>query len=325
MNILIVDDKKENLYLLETLLKGSGYEVVSAGNGAKALEKLRAEPERFGMIISDILMPVMDGFQLCRECKGDDKLKDITFVFYTATYTDEKDEELALKLGVAKYIRKPAEPDEFIKIIQGVIRDIEEGKIRREKPALEEEKEVFKLYSERLVNKLEKKMLDLERSERAYRNLWENVDDLLFSLDKDGYFTTANHRSSEMFGYVHKDVIGKHFTEVLTPKGREIAVHYFERAKEGASTRDSYEVEVAKKDGTIGIVELNISSIYTDGKFLGRFGIARDITERKRAEEQLAARVKELEEFHEVVVGRELKMKRMEAEFERLKAKLGEK
>ena len=160
MKTLIVDDNKENLYLLETILKGSGYEVTSAANGAEALEKLRAEG--FGMIITDILMPVMDGFQLCREVKGDEELKDIPFVFYTATYTDEKDEELALNMGADKFIRKPIEPEEFIKLIQGVIRDAEKGKVEPEKPVLEEEKEVFKLYSERLVEKLEKKMLDLE-------------------------------------------------------------------------------------------------------------------------------------------------------------------
>ncbi|MBW2038542.1 MAG: response regulator [Deltaproteobacteria bacterium] len=160
MKILIVDDEKENLYLLETLLKGNDYEVVSATNGAEALEKLRAE--RFGMIIADILMPVMDGFQLCREVKGDDKLKDSLFIFYTATYIDEKDEEFALKLGADKFIRKPAEPDEFIKTIKSLIRDVEKGKVEPRKP-ISEEKEVFKLYSERLVKKLEKKMLDLER------------------------------------------------------------------------------------------------------------------------------------------------------------------
>jgi CheY-like chemotaxis protein len=161
MKILIVDDKKEGRYLLETMLKGNGFDVVDTTNGAEALEKLRANG--FDMIVSDILMPVMDGFALCRECKGDEKLKDIPFVFYTATYTDEGDEEFALKLGAHKFIRKPTDPEEFIKIIQGVIRDAEEGKIERKMPVLEEEKEVFKLYSERLVKKLEKKMLDLEK------------------------------------------------------------------------------------------------------------------------------------------------------------------
>jgi len=79
-------------------------------------------------------MPVMDGFQLYRECKGDEKLKDIPFVFYTATYEDEKDEELASKLGADKFTRKPVEPDEFIKMIQGLIGDVEEGKLGKKKP-----------------------------------------------------------------------------------------------------------------------------------------------------------------------------------------------
>jgi len=126
MKILIVDDKEEERYLSETLLKGSGYEVVSAINGAEALEKLRTEG--FDMIISDILMPVMDGFLFCRECKMDEKLKDIPFVFCTATYKDEKDEEFALKLGADKFIRKPIESDEFIKIIQGIFRDVEKAR-----------------------------------------------------------------------------------------------------------------------------------------------------------------------------------------------------
>jgi len=160
MRIIAVDDKEEERYLLETLLKGSGYEVVTAVNGAEALEKLRAEG--FDMIISDVLMPVMDGYRLCRECKKDEKLKNIPFVFYTATYKDERDEELSSKLGAERFIRKPIEPDEFIKIILGVIRDIEEGRAVPKKPDVEVGEEVFRLYSERLVKKLEKKMLDLE-------------------------------------------------------------------------------------------------------------------------------------------------------------------
>jgi len=161
MKFLIVDDDPNGLYMLEVMLKGSGYDVASAANGAEALEKLNAE--EFDVIISDILMPVMDGFQLCRKVKGNKDLNHILFIFYTTTYTEEKDEELALKMGADKFIRKPVEPDEFIKIVQGVIGDMEKGKVKPRKADLGEEKEVFKLYSESLVKKLEKKMLALER------------------------------------------------------------------------------------------------------------------------------------------------------------------
>ena len=161
MKILIVDDIKDQLYLLETLLKGNGYAVLPASNGADALEKLRNEGA--DMIISDILMPVMDGFQFLREIRGDDQLKEIPFVFYTATYTDQEDEEFALRIGADKLIRKPTDPDEFLKVIQGVIKDKRNGKITQKKPAAVGDRETFKLYSERLVKKLEKKMIDLEK------------------------------------------------------------------------------------------------------------------------------------------------------------------
>src|SRR4030042_4631195 len=160
MKALIVEDNKDSRNLLMKQLRAHGQEVIAATNGVEALEQaLKQHPD---IIISDILMPVMDGFQLCRECKMDDNLKDIHFVFYTATYVDEKDEELALALGADKFIRKPMEPDEFMSIISDIIKNAMAGKLVRRKPVAKEVGEVFKLYSERLVNKLEKKMLDLE-------------------------------------------------------------------------------------------------------------------------------------------------------------------
>ena len=145
MKILFVDDKEEERYLGETLLKNSGYEIKTATNGREALEKLR--DENFDMIISDILMPVMDGFQFLREVRGDGQLKEILFVFYTATYTDQEDEEFALRIGADKFIRKPTDPDEFLKILQGVIKEKKNGKIIPKKPALVKDRETFKLYS----------------------------------------------------------------------------------------------------------------------------------------------------------------------------------
>ena len=327
-----------NLVILETLLKESGYEIVSAVNGAEALEKLRAEPERFDIIISDILMPVMDGFQLCRECKGDDKLKDIPFVFYTATYTDGKDVEFALKLGVDKYIRKPTEPDEFIKIIQGVIRDVREGKIKRKKPVLEDEKEVFKLYSERLVNKLEDKMLELEKSERGksklLHDLRERVKELNCLYEMAKIVEILNISLDEIFSKtVDKLPPAWQYPDITCGRiifeGRELKTTNFKETR----WKQSADIKVGGKKVGVEVYYLEEKPEIDEGPFMKeernlidaiveRLGI---ITERKRAEEELKVRIKELEEFHELAVGRELKMKQMEAEFERLRAKPGEK
>jgi CheY-like chemotaxis protein len=171
MKILIVDDLKENLYLLETLLKGSGYEVVTAKDGVEALDKLKEKP--INMIISDILMPKMDGFQLCRECKKDDSIKRIPFIFYTATYIDIKDEELALSLGAEKFILKPQEPETFLKILKEVIKEHKKGALIAPKESIKEEEEIyFEKYNKRLIQKLEKKMLDLEKSEKLTKHLF---------------------------------------------------------------------------------------------------------------------------------------------------------
>lgn len=167
MKILIVDDNLKNLDILQIMLGSKGYEVISAQNGQIALEK--AGTNLPDLVISDILMPVMDGYQLCQEWKKDSKLKKIPFVFNTATYSDERDEELALKLGADKFIRKPVEPDEFMEMIQNFIEKWEKGKIETKRPVFEEDKSILKLYNERLVNRLEKISIDLKKEIKIHK------------------------------------------------------------------------------------------------------------------------------------------------------------
>ncbi len=161
-NILIVDDRKNNLILLEGLLAEDGYNVITAVNGKDAIEKLQIG-KRCDLIISDILMPVMDGFAFCRNVKRDEKFRDIPFVFCTATFVGSEDEELALKLGAKEFIRKPFEPDKLLKIIQGLLKEVSQDKIVIQESFLEDDKAVHTLYSERLVGELEKKVMALER------------------------------------------------------------------------------------------------------------------------------------------------------------------
>ncbi len=168
MKILIVDDAVVNLYILEMLLKGSRYEVVSAADGMEALERLREES--FDMIISDILMPRMDGFHLCRECRNDPALRNIPFVFYTSTYTEPKDKEFAMSLGADRFIVKPMESKEFLTIIGDVLAGAEPGGKAPPQRPVETEQAYLKEYNERLVNKLEKKMLDLQDLNRTLQD-----------------------------------------------------------------------------------------------------------------------------------------------------------
>jgi len=161
-NILVVDDIAENCYFLEVLLKGNGYEVRTAQNGAGALKSARDHhPD---LIVSDILMPVMDGYALCREWRADEHLKQIPFIFYTATFTDQKDEALALSLGADRFVIKPLEPEALLKIIREVLAASRSGELGASADLPRQEGEFLKEYNEALFRKLEKKMADLERA-----------------------------------------------------------------------------------------------------------------------------------------------------------------
>jgi signal transduction histidine kinase len=163
---LIVDDIKENLYLLESLLKAYGFIAVTANNGAEALGLALKEPP--DIIIADILMPVMDGYTLCREWKKDDVLKHIPFVFYTATYTHPKDGEFALSLGADKFIIKPQEPEDFMAMIEQVLSEFRNGKIHVYQTE-SSEVSMLKEYNETLIRKMEDRMLKSEEAEKKIR------------------------------------------------------------------------------------------------------------------------------------------------------------
>ena len=92
MKILIVDDDENSRVFLERALLKQGYHVESVQNGAQALAKFEQSPP--GLIISDILMPELDGFELCRRVKTDDRLRTIPFIFYSATFVAQEDRRL---------------------------------------------------------------------------------------------------------------------------------------------------------------------------------------------------------------------------------------
>lgn len=157
--VLIVDDNEQNLYYLQSLLSSHGFEVDTARHGAEALVKARQVPP--ALVVSDLLMPEMDGYTLLRHWKIDGRLCTIPFVVYSATYSDPDDERLALNFGADAFILKPAEPDDFLRRIREV-----KARAARVPPALPSKPTLLKQYSEVLIRKLEDKTLRLEATNR---------------------------------------------------------------------------------------------------------------------------------------------------------------
>ncbi|MBN8476598.1 response regulator [Sulfuritalea sp.] len=166
-HVLIVDDVQANLAVLQKRLQRSGFQVHVAGNGKEALETLRRQA--IDLIISDILMPAMDGYELCRQCQEDKELSRIPFIFYTATYTGEEDRSFGLSLGAARFIIKPAEH----RVLLGEIAEVLDEFRAHRLPALAAtppltEGAYQREHNLRLVQKLERKLEQL-RQEVAER------------------------------------------------------------------------------------------------------------------------------------------------------------
>ena len=161
MKILVIDDKDDARYFLKVLFEGKGHGVLSATNGKEALDILKEKA--VDLIISDILMPDMDGFEFCKIVKNDKELKYKPFVFYTATYVDKKDEEFALGLGADLFLRKPMDPDTLMKELSGIMKEIEDKTYKHQEMKLKTNKDIYQLYNRRLIKKLEDKIVQLEQ------------------------------------------------------------------------------------------------------------------------------------------------------------------
>ncbi len=330
---LIVDDIKENLYLLESLLKGYGYTTISANNGAEALGlALKYPPD---IIISDILMPVMDGYTLCREWKKDEVLKHIPFVFYTATYTHPKDGEFAMSLGADKFIIKPQEPEVFMDLIEQVLAEFKNGKIQAARPAEESEVTMLKEYNETLIRKMEDRMLKSEEAEKKiriyanqleteiehrkqvetalkeseilFRSVVENAAEGFAITDETGKIIIWNNAMEKLTGHSANIIIGKYIWDVQynlisekLPEENETenlrkSISEFLASGNAPFAGKLMERLYEHPDGTQVYIEARIIPIKTDKGFI-LVSTADDITERKRNEEKIKNMNEELEQ-----------------------------
>ncbi|MCK4413907.1 MAG: response regulator [Candidatus Eisenbacteria sp.] len=119
--ILVVDDEVYMLHILEFSLHMEGMEVISAASGQEALQKIAEEPP--DLIILDVLMPEMDGYEVCRRLKQEESTRSIPIVFLTAK-DSRKDRTFGLDLGADAYITKPFSPQTLVDTITELLEDV---------------------------------------------------------------------------------------------------------------------------------------------------------------------------------------------------------
>ncbi len=283
--VLIVDDKSESVYLLQTLLHAHGFEVMTAANGREALESARRRPP--DLIISDILMPVMDGFSLCREWKKDETLRSILFIFYTATYTDSRDEEFALSLGADLFIRKPIDPGILLRLI---LDTVEKHRTPAGAPPVDaspEEIVYLKEYNQTLIRRLESKVLELEEANKALAvkdfAIASAISGILL-IDFAGRLTYVNATCAEMWGYAGDELLGRDVRTLIADEA-EVARLVDVMRREGNWVG---ETDARRKDGTAFTVHLAAHRVRNPGgATLCIMASCIDVTEQKRMREEL--------------------------------------
>ena len=311
-NILIVDDNPQDLSLLQTLLNRHGYGVTAAVNGVEALEKARSE--RPDMIISDILMPIMDGFTLCREWKRDGRLKDVPFMFLTATYKDSKDKKFALGLGAERFIIKPQKQQVLLDTIEEVLSERKAGRLVAPIEPQRGESVRLREYNEVLIRKLEEKMVQVEeanrllelevaerkRAEEAYRSseerhraILQTAMDGFLMTDMQGRILDVNESYCRISGYSARELSAMCISDLESVESASGTAARIRKIR--AQGEDRFESRHRRKDGSIFDVEVSVQYRPVDGGRIAAF--LRDITERIQSERAL----KESEEKFRVI------------------------
>jgi len=164
--LLVVEDIPNVLDLLEVTLKFQGYRVLTAMNGEQALEIIAKE--RPALVITDILMPVLDGFAFVQKLRSDPETQDIPVIFLSATYVTREDRDFALSLGASNFIEKPFDTQDFLLTIAELL---SQGRVELPQPL--ETPRFYTGYRERLEAKLKQKNRQITRIQRLMPKLDE--------------------------------------------------------------------------------------------------------------------------------------------------------
>ncbi|MDH3979722.1 MAG: response regulator [Gammaproteobacteria bacterium] len=205
--ILIVDDNENNLFTLRSLInKYMDVEVLEAGSGQAALDIALNDP-RIDLIVLDVQMPEMDGFQTASMLKVRQKTRDIPIIFLTAAYKTDEFQKKGYEVGAADYLLKPIDDNQLINKISTYLRLIEkERELNIRLEALVEERtrelNVAKNYLEKIIN---------------------NMGEALLVLDPEGRITAANPTACRLLDYPESDLLGMAIGDVFEEEAAEQA------------------------------------------------------------------------------------------------------
>jgi CheY-like chemotaxis protein len=295
MKILVVDDNPDDLLLLRLVAERQGHEVFAAENGQQGFEL--AAVHRPDLIISDALMPVLDGFNFLKKLKEDAVLKAIPFIFYSATYKADKDLALAAALGAEAYILKPKEPAELWHEIEGVLE--KGGNLKTVAAGEVTDLEYLRKYSAMVATKLEQKVAELEKAlaakaetEKAliqakeeWERSFEAIGDIALILSPDLRITRANRQAyAVLAGDSGRELVGRFCYEAFREDGQPCVgcPTLFARRDVAGHTCEVEHKSLGK------VFQVSVSPVLDlDGRVVSFFHFAKDISAQKEMEIRL--------------------------------------
>lgn len=277
-SLLLVDDRRENLIALEAILRGPGYRLLTATSGADALRIALREP--LAVVLLDVVMPGMDGYEVARHLKELERTRAIPIIFLTALATDVQQIYRAYEVGAVDYLVKPLDSEvvrKKVAVFVDLVRQREQ--IARQSEALRE--------AER--REYEIKLAEIRiAGDRRYRKLVEGIDHAIgWTTDETLRFTFVSRQAAGILGFPIEQFLQAGFWETLLhPEDRGAVLAMFRRAVgEGLELVSNHRMLAA--DGQLIWFRTGVSGERAaEGRTAELHGISVDVTDLKHAEEE---------------------------------------
>jgi len=295
--ILVVDDSQDTLNLLTDILTNSSFRVRTASSGKMALESIISEVPN--LILLDIRMPDMDGYEVCRCLKSDERSNSIPVIFISG-FDDTADKIKGFNAGCVDFITKPFHPTEVlarVKIhleLRHLQEQLEAQNFHlqqeiKERLRIEEELRKHKAHLEELVDErtsdLKWEIAEREKMEILYKTLTENSLAGIFII-RDGKFRFINTRAIAHLGYSAEELIGQNSYLIVHPEDRDKVKSKGRSMLLGENTTPC-EFRMVTKQGQIRWITQILCPVQYEGE-PAILGNAIDITERKQLEEEIS-------------------------------------